>query len=480
MSRSAEISIQNQTGNALTFLRDDVQHGQFDGPGPPASIADGATVSFKVKSDFGQAGPQGWAAYGFTPPGGAEITLTFSWNHPESASTSSYEMWSDPPWYGSYYVEPSPPGGADQKVTIISRLNPQGFDPRSWMSLMGSGAVLRDLFLPGTHDSGSYNIGVLSEITLDYQSGWVVLASYVDLAQGWARSQSGSVLDQLNAGIRYLDLRLSNGYFVSPIVPGLPIIMIQPDQPLPPDLPNVAVATPRICHSLASIDPEVVLSDIQTFLDDNPSEILLVNFEHFYNMGPDDYGKLINDIFTAFGSKLVPRSQAANIPTLTLGHLYAQGQQIILFFGADHVVTTSGHPDADFTPFEQRYPGLYNETPWIWSEEQFLNRPWAQATTLEDLQAELASYVGNQALDKTKFFVLQGVISPDNTMYENSIKGKYPDNLRQLGEKVSPSVLSWVNNLWSGSGTGINVIELDWAEASLVTQYCVTFDRGNR
>jgi hypothetical protein len=475
MSRTAEISIQNQTGHTLGFIRVETLHGHFDGPSPPEKIADGATGSFKVTSGFGAPGPQGQVIYGFTSPGGAQVDLTFAWNHPELASTSSYAMWSAPPWYASYYVQPAPPSGTDQKVTMVVRLNPLGFDPRSWMSQMGRSMALRNMFLPGSHDSGSYNIHYPSKTTLDYENGWEVVASYVDLAQGWARAQSGSVLDQLNAGIRYLDLRLSNGYFVTTIDPGKPITMIQPGQPVPP-VKNVALAVPYICHSLASIEPTPVLTQIQSFLEANPQEILLVNFEHFYNMPAGDYVGLIDQLTNMFQGKLVPRSFASRIPSLTLGELWDAGQQIIVFFGADHQVEISGHPNKDYVPFESRYPDIYARSPQIWSENQYLNRPWADTTTLEGLQAKLQDYVNDDAPDKTRFFVLQGVISPDKKMYENSILGKYPDNLRQLGEKVSPSVLSWVNNLWRN--TGVNVIELDWAESSLVTQLCMGVDQN--
>ncbi len=63
-------------------------------------------------------------------------------------------------------------------------------DTKTWMSSLAPSTRIVDMTIPGTHDSGAYNI-TSSAI-------WKV----------WAQTQTLSLLQQLNSGVRFLDIRL--------------------------------------------------------------------------------------------------------------------------------------------------------------------------------------------------------------------------------------------------------------------------------
>lgn len=80
-----------------------------------------------------------------------------------------------------------------------SMLKPSISDPtltRSWTSKLPDDTPLWKVSIPGTHDSGTYlgskiNIENITKLTL------------------WTQCQSWTIRDQLDSGIRYLDLRLN-------------------------------------------------------------------------------------------------------------------------------------------------------------------------------------------------------------------------------------------------------------------------------
>lgn len=237
--------------------------------------------------------------------------------------------------------------------------------------------------------------------------------------------------------------------------------------PNPKPLPNVARTLPHICHALASQKPQVANDDVRKFVEAHPKEILLVNVQHFYGYDEAQYKTLSAYLWDALGSKLAKRT-GSGIPSLTLSDLWNCGEQILVFFGSDHQVTVSAQPQADVEKFEDRFPNLYAEHPEIWSASEYLNNRWPDSSNLDHLKSKLEGYVNLDGPDDSKFFILQGVITPDAEMYKNAFTGVFPANMEQLGHRVTPKVLSWVNNDWMGQG--LNIVMADWVADSSLTQ----------
>ena len=95
---------------------------------------------------------------------------------------------------------------------------------------------------------------------LDVHFGAFVLECVFPLitdAAHWARAQGQTIAQQLAAGIRYLDLR------------------VEPKGD-----------TPWIVHTFWSVPVSDVLTQVNDFITQNPKEVVLLDFNHFYDMTP--------------------------------------------------------------------------------------------------------------------------------------------------------------------------------------------------
>jgi 1-phosphatidylinositol phosphodiesterase len=127
--------------------------------------------------------------------------------------------------------------GADEPPIDLSR----------WMARLADDALLSGITIPGTHDSGARFGGA---------------APVVDFVTAlWVQCQRWTVTQQLNGGVRFLDVRCHT----------------QPD------------GTLRIHHLF--IDEQITLSDVLgecvTFLDANPTEALLMRVQQEASTTPE-------------------------------------------------------------------------------------------------------------------------------------------------------------------------------------------------
>ncbi len=148
----------------------------------------------------------------------------------------------------------------------------------SWMSHIKDDTLLKDVVIPGSHDSGC------------------------DEMMWMAKTQNRSVLQQLECGTRYFDLRVSkedDGYkmFHGPIKAG-----------------NFVT----------------ILEDVNNFLNQNPSETLVLDFQQFDN---DVEFDLLNLLETHLAGKLISNDFAyddvAFVNALTLGE--ARGKCLVFW-----------------------------------------------------------------------------------------------------------------------------------------------------
>jgi hypothetical protein len=115
--------------------------------------------------------------------------------------------------------------------------------------------------------------------------------------------------EQLHIGIRYFDLRVCRTTNV-----------------------NHSLQSPfTFTHGLLGNLVRSDLEDINEFLDNNPKEIVLLDFNHFYDFtdecGHDQLIHLIHDIFK---KKLC--TTARTIDECTLNYLWSRRQQVILLY----------------------------------------------------------------------------------------------------------------------------------------------------
>lgn len=120
------------------------------------------------------------------------------------------------------------------------------------------------------------------------------------LMKKWSVTQNLTFREQLDAGIRYFDLRVSSK-------PG------DADQEI------------YFIHGLFGIKVWDGLMEIDSFLTQHPREIVFLDFNHFYAMDEAHHKHLVHRIQEAFGNKLC---LACNVESLTLQILWEKRYQV--------------------------------------------------------------------------------------------------------------------------------------------------------
>jgi hypothetical protein len=291
-----------------------------------------------------------------------------------------------------------------------------------WMGVM-SGVLapraLREVALPGTHDSGTAAIHFDSELTLD-SPDWMRALDRMPLfgngfgfvIANWSRAQGNTIDQQLEAGVRYLDLRVC-----------------------------VTSRGLRICHGMAADPVESVIDSVRRFLDAHSTEIVILDFNHFYGLSPADHAYLNNRILTTFGSLLAPRTLT---PSATVGQCWQSRYQAIVLY-------------AD-------WPSV-NAHVELWAPDQIVS-PWANTTNVNTLQ----QWVHDRALSRPNgtFFVSQGILTPDQNMIRRSFIpfNRNPRSLYDVANSVDPSLNGWIRD--PALQSNLNIVIGDWVSDSLI------------
>ncbi|KAK5880800.1 hypothetical protein CesoFtcFv8_021671 [Champsocephalus esox] len=168
---------------------------------------------------------------------------------------------------------------------------------------------LHNLTIPGSHDSMSYDLDLSSAII--EPDGLKKLSKMYcvrKILYKWARTQEESILKQLEAGVRYFDLRIAR----------------KDNDPDPNRL--------YFYHGLLTqTDVETILRVMNDWAERHPKEILILSFSHFKGFVKryEDqlHCHLINFIKTLFGAKLCKRH-----PFPTLKSCWENGTNVIISY----------------------------------------------------------------------------------------------------------------------------------------------------
>ena len=183
------------------------------------------------------------------------------------------------------------------------------FATESWMGDLSasiSGRTLHELRIPGSHNSGSDVLG--SSVAPGKPQ---VYAAVPCIIRGWSECQVECVLEQLRAGCRYIDLRTA-------AVKG-----------------KLGL---RIVHGLVGRTVLEVLEQVSTFLAASPQEVVVLDFQHFYDVTQAEQATLLAqclELFSAAG--VIPPAKAK---TATLAELWAAKTRVLLLWGDVQFVAT--------------------------------------------------------------------------------------------------------------------------------------------
>ncbi|CAB3400846.1 unnamed protein product [Caenorhabditis bovis] len=131
---------------------------------------------------------------------------------------------------------------------------------------------LHKLCIPGSHDSGAYKLNVSLPVGHD-QNYWKLLHQIAKIRgvktiiKNWSETQTLSIKEQLNIGVRYFDLRIE------------------------------LVEKPPFCsfddifavHALYGESVPSFLNDIKEFLDANKEEVVILDVNHIFRMSHVDF-----------------------------------------------------------------------------------------------------------------------------------------------------------------------------------------------
>lgn len=173
----------------------------------------------------------------------------------------------------------------DERKSIVSSatttkpLPTCGLWMEHYSSLLGK-LTIAEMTLPGTHNSGTYR-------------------PVSAVGTPWIRTQELSLAQQLNSGIRYLDLRIGQNY------PG--------DYVLCHDKWRTSYSLPQ------------AMKEFTEFIDNSAKEIVVLDFHRFVNFGCGsyDYSQLKQQIASMLSGYCMPQSRMGD----TLNAIWSSGRQ---------------------------------------------------------------------------------------------------------------------------------------------------------
>lgn len=270
---------------------------------------------------------------------------------------------------------------------------------------------LSNLAIPGSHDSFSYWVDEKSPVGPDQTQAVKRLAriSLVKkLMKKWSVTQNLTFREQLEAGIRYFDLRVSSK-------PG------DTDQEI------------YFIHGLFGIKVWDGLMEIDAFLTQHPQEIIFLDFNHFYAMDEAHHKCLVRRIQEAFGNKLCP---VCSVESMTLRSLWEKKCQVLIFYHC---------------PFYKQYP-------FLWPGKK-IPAPWANTTSVQKLILFLETTLSERA-PRGAFHVSQAILTPRVKTIARGLVGGLKNT---LVHRNLPAILDWVKTQKPGA-MGVNIITSDFVD----------------
>ncbi|MBN3276125.1 PLCX3 protein, partial [Polyodon spathula] len=265
----------------------------------------------------------------------------------------------------------------------------------------------------GSHDSFSFWVDEKAPVGPDQAPVVKRLAGFFrslgkKVMKKWSMTQNLTFREQLEAGIRYFDLRVSSK-------------------------PNERGHEIYFIHGLFGHKVRDGLMEINSFLSAHSKEVIFLDFNHHYAMGDAHHSYLLSMLQEVFGRKLCRRDCEEEV---TLEYLWQKKYQVIVFYH---------HSSAENCPL--LWPGTK------------IPAPWANTTDACKLIQFLETTLGERARYGT-FHVSQAILTPRvKTIVRGLIKG-----LRSyLVERNLPTIMTWVKAQKPGVN-GVNIITSDFVE----------------
>lgn len=301
---------------------------------------------------------------------------------------------------------------------------------------------LAQVCIPGTHDSCTYDwnkdMGASpdSPLTTAIEEKLDILGKLGDFIsdgildvvfERLCQCQDKSTMEQLQAGIRYLDLRVA----------------YHPES-----------STFWSCHGVYCVPYETILGEIKQFMTDHPKEILLLDFNHFYSMGDDEHAKFL-DLITGILGKETMASSTDFTPNSKVADFWNAGTQALCFYHHD--------------------PMRDANTDCLWHRFSMVS-PWPNKNDTEELHDRLDEFVKKR--NPKKFFVLQGILTPDGELIKEQILERRAGiSIKAFAARASNKVVDWTEDDWKDENH--NVVIVDFFEDCSMVQSILNLNKSS-
>ncbi|MFE0510887.1 hypothetical protein [Streptomyces sp. NPDC058964] len=330
---------------------------------------------------------------------------------------------------------PAAPGDRTAAATV---------DLSRWMGDMHTyldDRPLNRIAMPGSHDSGSWNIPADPVLCT---SGWSYNVASLDprLAASISRAQSSSLTGQLDEGARYLDLRLC----------------LQDGQW-------------RTFHGAPMGGPffddgSGEASSVKRWIDAHPSEVVLIDVSAAAPAGTD-LSEPLTRLRDLFGARVATRTELS--PTSPYGDFTKAGKNVVLIDSSAGVDQPwAWH--ADSISDRGSYPA--GDPSWWEILKSFFNGSPPQQIYDQTLSLNRAALARDPGADAGRFFVLSSIVQPDlqipqlflirllSPFFPASVRDNY---LMYLANGLNPQLVTKLRTDWRAPelARNMNIVTID-------------------
>lgn len=315
-----------------------------------------------------------------------------------------------------------PAAGISKRVSYVTRNDYPLPRRSSWMEDVFTGregALLKEIIIPGTHDSATYGITPDSDVSPDGSS---IYNAAKTIAANWGKTQNLDTIGQLEDGIRYLDLRIlkHKGEFV-------------------------------IVHGLVSVTLDSVLLQLQQWVQAHPREIVVVEFCLRGDLVSDtNQQEEMNSLVTSrIGSALLSGNHSP--AAVTMGDIWAAGKTIVGIVSGDYLADTYDH---------------------YWKQEDALSGSYANTTSVSYLYTNQTEKLSGR--DLSKLHHTSVTLTPSTRDVVDSIfLGNLTDaSIWDLVQKIRYCPGEWIPG-WLSQGLKVNIVIGDYYETTSLVASCI-------
>ncbi|KAK6100883.1 Phosphatidylinositol-specific phospholipase C X domain family protein [Brugia pahangi] len=301
-----------------------------------------------------------------------------------------------------------------------------------WMSELPAAArdkPIMTLAIPGSHLSGTCNLKEDSEITPD-QTWCVRVLDSNDMIRkavyNWSKVQTISIKQQLEAGIRFLDVQVA--YINEDIY---------------------------VVHGLRSMEIRELFKRVDDFLSVHPKEIVLIDINHFYEFREQHHDKLLDMISNLFGDRLISRPTTTRTAmSYTLNKIWNSTGRVIIFYQPPLPSLRASDINGHAGPSD-----IIKLPNHVWSR-QFIRSPWPKTDDAKRMVDDVGNILQTRVLEDG-FQVCQAIV----TLTVNSIIRQPTGTFEaRFGRRATRALVDWLRQNGHSYRSNINVILADFVD----------------